>query len=190
MSHRREGGAVADVQGRGQEQEGREARAGTSGLPLGVDFGLSGLLAQEQNKCLDVVLKFTEPPEAHLPTNKWRVYVFDRGNEIAETYNLHDESCYLCGTSTEVADVLLSHPTCEEQHSVLQFRMVEKEGKDHLMVKSVRLYILDLESTHGTYINGERIKPDFYYEILDRDMVQFGKDAREFIFLKEPDGTV
>lgn len=186
MFHQREGGDIEDARARDKER-GRDARASSSGLPPGVDFGLSGLLAQEQNKCFDVVLKFTEPPEAHQPTDKWRLYAFDRGDEIAETYSLHEESCYLCGTSTEVADVLLTHPSCEEQHSVLQFRMVEKEGKDRMMVKSVRLYILDLESTHGTYINGERLKPGFYYEILHRDMVQFGEDGREYIFLNEAD---
>jgi smad nuclear-interacting protein 1 len=44
---------------------------------------------------------------------------------------------------------------------------------------------MDLESTNGTFLNGERIESSRYYEILENDMVKFGHSEREYIFLKE-----
>jgi smad nuclear-interacting protein 1 len=38
------------------------------------DFGLSGKLAAETNRVNGVVLLHVEPPEAAVPTQRWRLY--------------------------------------------------------------------------------------------------------------------
>src|SRR5690242_1220793 len=46
------------------------------------NFELSGKLAAETNTFNGVVLKYYEPPEAKLPTKKWRLYVFKGDQQI------------------------------------------------------------------------------------------------------------
>ncbi len=35
-------------------------------------------------------------------------------------------------------------------------------------VEGVRPYLMDLASTNGTFINGERLEPQRYYELLEQ----------------------
>jgi hypothetical protein len=42
----------------------------------GVNLGVSGALAAETNTFNNVLVKYSEPPEARKPRKKWRLYVF------------------------------------------------------------------------------------------------------------------
>jgi smad nuclear-interacting protein 1 len=44
---------------------------------------------------------------------------------------------------------------------------------------------MDLESTNGTFLNGERIESQRYYELREQDVVKFGLSTREFVLLHE-----
>ena len=54
-----------------------------------------------------------------------------------------------------------------------------------MMVPAVRPYLMDLGATNGTYLNGERIEAQRYYELLEKDMLKFGNSSREYVLLKE-----
>jgi len=49
-----------------------------------------------------------------------------------------------------------------------------------------RPYVIDLEATNGTKLNGEKIDASRYYEIRTEDMIQFGESTREYLFIKDP----
>ena len=49
-----------------------------------------------------------------------------------------------------------------------------------------RPYVLDLEATNGTFLNGKRIEARRYVEIHSEDMVKFGESTREYVFIKDP----
>ena len=51
---------------------------------------------------------------------------------------------------------------------------------------NVRPYVIDLESTNGTILNGEKIDSSRYFEIRTEDMIKFGESSREYIFIKDP----
>lgn len=55
----------------------------------------------------------------------------------------------------------------------------DKRGK-------VRLYVIDLESANGTWLNGEKIDGRRYVEVQSGDMVKFGESAREYVALLPP----
>ena len=57
---------------------------------------------------------------------------------------------------------------------------VANEGK-----LNSRPYIMDLESTNGTYLNGKRIEPSRYYELREGDELRFGYSTRSYILLNE-----
>lgn len=146
------------------------------------NFGLSGaLLQKDQNHSVlykGVLLKFQEPPEARAPNTPWRFYVF-KENELLETLHISRQSAYLIGRNAEICDIHVAHPSCSVQHAVLQYRALPQEnGK--LLCKP---YIMDLESTNGTHLNGVLIEPARYYELRKGDVVKFGASTREYVLL-------
>nr|CAD1837480.1 unnamed protein product [Ananas comosus var. bracteatus] len=140
-------------------------------------FELSGKLAEETNRVRGITLLFTEPPEARKPEIRWR-FMFSRVEKCLM-------SCYLFGRERRIADIPTDHPSCSKQHAVLQYRLVEKEQPDGLMSKQVRPYLMDLDSTNGTFINDSRIEPRRYYELFEKDTVKFGNSSREYVLLHE-----
>ena len=167
------------------------------------NFGLSGALAKDKetgNVYKGVVLKFKEPPEARAPNTQWRFYVFkpkkannpktkksQDDNELVETLHISKQSAYLLGRNGEIADIPLLHPSLSSQHAVLQYRAVpvksEKIGEPPRL--SCQPYIMDLESTNGTFLNGIRIDAARYYQLRRGDVLTFGASTREYVLLTE-----
>ncbi|RYG68969.1 FHA domain-containing protein [archaeon] len=149
------------------------------------DFGLSGALAKDErtgNAVNGIVLKFTEPAEASQPDRKWRFYVY-KDKDVVETLHIHRRSCFLLGRDERVADVPLRHPSCSLQHAVLQYRSVRRTKFSSEMV--VKPYIMDLDSTHGTYLNGQRIEAARYYELREGDLLKFATSSRDYVILHD-----
>lgn len=59
---------------------------------------------------------------------------------------------------------------------MLQYRFVNNR---------VRPYIIDLGSSNGTYLNNQRIDPQKYVELMEKDMLKFGYSSREYVLLHE-----
>ncbi|KAL3682965.1 hypothetical protein R1sor_000987 [Riccia sorocarpa] len=148
-------------------------------------FDYSGKLAAETNKVRGVTLLFTEPPEARKPTTRWRLYVFKDGEPLNDPLYIHRQTCYLFGRERRVADIPTDHPSCSKQHAVIQYRLTEKEEADGMTSNKVRPYLMDLGSTNGTFLNGERLEPQRYYEMFEKDTVKFGNSSREYVLLHE-----
>ncbi|KAG3005742.1 hypothetical protein JG687_00001484 [Phytophthora cactorum] len=150
------------------------------------NFGLTGALAKDQttgNMQNGVVMKFSEPPEARQPTKRYRLYVFKDDKNIA-TLHVHRKSAFLVGRDKAVADILTEHPSCSKQHAVLQYRMFQKETKDGLgFEQEVRPYIMDLNSTNATFLNGHKIEGSRYIELKEKDVLKFGESTREYVLL-------
>eukprot|EP01049_Picozoa_sp_SAG25_P006308 SAG25_NODE_469_length_7669_cov_4.786262_5_plen_256_part_00 len=141
------------------------------------NYGLSGKLAAETNTYKGVVLKFSEPPEARIPTTRWRLYIF-KGNEPLEPLRIYKQSFYLCGRDRQVADIPTDHPSCSKQHAVIQHRQISTEDDMGQTILTIKPYVMDLESTNGTFINESRIEPRRYYELMEKDVVKFGNSTR------------
>jgi smad nuclear-interacting protein 1 len=158
--------------------------AATTAEKQKANFGLSGALAKDSgggggtNIYKGVALKFQEPPEARTPNTLWRFYVF-KGEEQIDTLHVSRQSAYLFGRLEEIADVHLEHPSCSTQHAVLQYRATPNaEGKI-----SCQPYLLDLESTNGSFINGVQIDAARYYQLKKGDVLRFGSSKREYVLL-------
>ncbi len=148
------------------------------------NFGLSGKLTAETNTYNGIVVKYSEPPEARKPKRRWRFYVF-KGEETLPTLYLHRQSAYLLGRERKVADIPVDHPSCSKQQAVLQFRTVSYERPDGTQGRTVRPYIIDLESANGTYVNSKRIESSRYVELFEKDVLKFGFSSREYVLLHE-----
>ena len=163
------------------------------------NFGLSGALARDTdtgNVYKGVVLKFKEPPEARAPNTKWRLYVFKPNQQednkkkedanLIETLHISKQSAYLFGRNKDIADIHILHPSLSGQHAVLQYRAMPVQLQTTSSIKmSCQPYIMDLESTNGTMLNGIKIDPARYYQLKKGDVLSFGASTREYILLTE-----
>jgi len=149
------------------------------------NFGLSGKLAAETNTYKGVEMKYNEPPEARPPSKKWRLYVF-KGDQQIDLLHIHRQSAFMFGRDRVVADIPVDHPSCSKQHAVLQFRSVNETNEATGQVRRVvKPFIIDLESTNGTHLNGDRIPDTRYIELKVRDVLKFGNSTREYVLLHE-----
>ena len=149
------------------------------------DYSVSGALARDLNTVQGVVLKYSEPVEARKPNQKYRLYVF-KGSEQIETLHIHRQSSYLIGRERLVADIPVDHPSCSKQHAVIQYRLVSEKDTSGLEDKRcINPYILDLESSNGTFVNGIQIPSLRFYQLKLGDVIKFGHSTREYIFIKE-----
>jgi len=153
-----------------------------------VNLGLSGALTADQNTYKGVVIKYAEPPEAKIPKKKWRFYPF-KGEELLKIIYLHRQSAYLIGRLAHVCEIPVDHPSCSKQHAALQFRAVKVKKSSGRDVLSVKPYIIDLESSNGTFLNNQKLEPKRYYELRERDVVKFGFSTREYVLLHEKSDT-
>jgi smad nuclear-interacting protein 1 len=148
------------------------------------DFGLSGaLLGDTSGKggtiYKGVVLKFQEPLEARTPNTQWRLYVFKDDKQI-DTLHIAKQSAYLIGRNEDVVDIHVAHPSLSSQHAVIQYRALPNKETGKL---SCQPYLLDLESTNGSFINGVRIDSARYYQLKKGDILKFGASTREYVLL-------
>ncbi|KAA0194004.1 hypothetical protein HAZT_HAZT007144, partial [Hyalella azteca] len=148
------------------------------------NLGLSGKLAEDTNTYKGVVIKYSQPPEARKPKRRWRWYIF-KGDEELPFLPLHRQSAYLIGRERRVVDVPTDHPSCSKQHAVLQYRLVRYTRDDGTVGRTVKPYIIDLDSANGTYVNNRRITTRSYVELMEKDVVKFGYSSREYVLLHE-----
>ncbi|KAG8451506.1 hypothetical protein GDO86_003641 [Hymenochirus boettgeri] len=152
------------------------------------NFELSGALLEDTNTFRGVVIKYSEPPEARIPKKRWRLYPFKNDEALPVMY-IHRQSAYLLGRQRRIADIPIDHPSCSKQHAVLQYRMVEFTRPNSTIGRRVRPYIIDLGSGNGTYLNNQRIEPQRYYELKEKDVLKFGFSSREYVVLHESSDT-
>ncbi|KAL3082446.1 hypothetical protein niasHT_038512 [Heterodera trifolii] len=56
--------------------------------------------------------------------------------------------------------------------------------------QATRPYINDLGSGNGTFLNGDRIEAQRYYELREKDVLRFGFSSREYVLLHEHSAAV
>lgn len=157
------------------------------------NFKPTGALAKAANRVegTKISLKYNEPPDARKPppSQPWRIFVF-KGDDVVDTIEIWQKSCWLLGRAQEVVDYVLEHPSSSGQHAVIQFRYIQKTVEDEFGVKStrgrVKPYVIDLESSNGTELNGNDIEASRYFELRDKDILKFAGSEREYVVMLPP----
>ena len=148
------------------------------------NFALSGKLTSDTNTFNGVVIKYNEPPEAKKPKRKWRLYPF-KGEESLPFIPIHTQSAFLLGRDRKVADIPIDHPSCSSQQAVIQFRAIPFTRDDGSKGKKTRPYIIDLDSSNGTFLNNKRIDSRKYYELMEKDVLKFAFSSRDYVLMHE-----
>lgn len=130
-------------------------------------------VTKPQQYSQDPPFPYVEPPWSGKPEDNYKLEVLKSGT-IIETISLCEQSFYVIGRLPS-CHMSLGHPTISRYHAVLQYRL-EKDNKN-----SKGFYIYDLGSTHGTFWNGNRIKPNVYVRVQGGHMLRFGCSHRKYI---------
>ncbi|KAK0429373.1 hypothetical protein QR680_011347 [Steinernema hermaphroditum] len=128
------------------------------------NFQPSGKLAEDTNMFKGVVIK---------------------GDDQLDVLYIHRQSAYMISREKKLGDILVEHPSCSKQHAVLQYRSIPYVKSDGSKSRRVLPYIIDLGSKNGTFLNGDKIEPQRYYELKENDMLKFGFSSRDFLIMKE-----
>lgn len=166
------------------------------------DFHSSGILEAESNNRSGEPLKHVEPNDSISPVNYWEkinvpldkrpiikaiLYKKDAKEPLKE-YNLDLRSHYIIGRDIPhpeeeqldnegssdgqqpehivIADIGIPDPGCSKEHCVIQFR-----ERDRKLVP----YIMDLNSSNGTTLNGVLIPRARYIELRNEDSILFSE---------------
>lgn len=108
-------------------------------------------------KEISLPLPYREPKWSGLPELKYGFEVLKLGT-IIENIDLSSKSFFVFGRLS-TCDIHMAHPTVSRYHAVLQYR---KQGTEE---SPAGFYIYDLGSTHGTFLNRFKIKPNMYVRI-------------------------
>ncbi|KAF4683632.1 Cyclin-dependent kinases regulatory subunit 2 [Perkinsus olseni] len=150
------------------------------------NFEVSGLLAEEQNSKNGIALMFSQPADAAMPTDAWRLYENRdeaQNGDGDKILHIHRKSCYLFGKDWRLTDcndeaplcfIPIDHPTCSRQHAVIQFRLVGDVTKP---------YLLDLGGKNGTFVNEKRVPAAKYYELREGDLIKFAHSSKSYVLL-------
>ncbi|SCV05509.1 LANO_0H09054g1_1 [Lachancea nothofagi CBS 11611] len=166
-------------------------------LPI---FEPSGLLALDSHSKEGIQLQHVEPHDSVSPTafyvknsvplrkqTHFQAIVYDDSDEAyAAKFDLLDRSNYLVGRkltfddkleeenddSREIvlAQIPIPEETCSKQHCVIQFR--NREGR-------LKPYVIDLDSSNGTLLNGVALPRARYVELKNEDVLRFSTNESE-----------
>ena len=122
-------------------------------------------------------LLYSPPDWSTPPLNKF--YLEVREAEILhKKISINKSGHYLIGR-LPVSDIIIDDVTCSRQHAVIQFRPGDPNPITNERTDEV--YIFDLGSTSGTYVNGTPLQPNAYYPLFTGDYIQFGQYPSVFI---------
>lgn len=90
-------------------------------------------------------------------------------------------STYLVIGRADTADVVSAHASISRFHAVLQF------GTPPGSNTGAPVYLWDLGSTHGTFVNKKRVPARAYVPVLDGFHIRFGASTRSYVLCCEDD---
>jgi len=108
------------------------------------------------------------------PDKKYRLTVLKEGI-VRDTIDLSGRDTLTFGRHPNACDVHIEHPSSSRYHAVLQYCVEEKD------IRKVGYYLYDLGSTHGSYVNKDRMRAKVYARVRVGYQIKFGGSSRRYI---------
>ncbi|XP_017483074.1 PREDICTED: kanadaptin [Rhagoletis zephyria] len=136
--------------------------------------------------CPYKVPPWSQPPPGSI---NYKFEILKSGQIIDEIKNLQTKAVWKFGRLAPPAnDLELAHPTISRFHAILQYRpgkrstQTGEENSDKPTDDPPEgWYIYDLNSTHGTFLNKQRIPPQVFIRIRVGHMLRLGASTRSYI---------
>ncbi|KAJ8346108.1 hypothetical protein SKAU_G00303010 [Synaphobranchus kaupii] len=122
-------------------------------------------------------LSYSEPPWGGISEIPYSFEILKNG-AIVDTIPLTQKSYFVIGR-LPVCDVSLEHPSISRYHTVLQYRQFS--GEEGVTGEEAGFYAFDMGSTHGTFVNKNKIPPKTYTRLRVGHVLKFGGSTRLFI---------
>ena len=128
---------------------------------------------------------------------------------VAGVLRFRAQSTYVIGRNGGVVDIVLDHPSSSRKHAALVHGPKGYVGLEQLIVESFvsimvsslddssvvflracSVLLLDLGSSHGTFLNGEKLSP-FDYQLINpgQDTIIFGASSKVYSFRRQDEGS-
>ncbi|XP_030556313.1 kanadaptin [Drosophila novamexicana] len=129
--------------------------------------------------CPYKVPKWSQAPPAE---QDYRFEVLKSGQIIDEVKDLQQQAIWTFGRLPD-NDVAMAHPTISRYHAVLQYKPKAGQEEDDSSKpdQPEGWYIYDLGSTHGTFLNKQRVPPRVFIRIRVGHMLKLGSSTRVYI---------
>lgn len=96
-------------------------------------------------------------------------------DKLIQKLMIDEKKCYLFGRNPELNDFCIDHASCSRVHAALVYHK-------HLN----RTFLVDLGSTHGTYIGSIRLEPHKPTQLPVDSKFHFGASTRIYILRERP----
>ncbi|XP_076463473.1 kanadaptin-like [Babylonia areolata] len=129
----------------------------------------------ETLKQTQVSIPYKEPIWGGVPPESEK-YSFDvlKNGTVIDSVELGQKPWLVFGRLPS-CDVCMEHPSLSRHHAVVQYRETAEDGNE------CGWYLYDLDSTHGTWVNKEKIKPKVYRRLHVGHVLKFGGSSRLYI---------
>lgn len=140
-----------------------------SDTKVSVSKPVSKLSPAEQLQQSRIAIPYKEPSWGGVCEEDYKFEVLKNGT-IIDTIKL-DKSFFVFGRLPS-CDVPMEHPSLSRHHAVVQFCRIQTNDQEK------GWYLYDLDSTHGTWINKNKVYPKKYYRIRVGHVLKFGGSTR------------
>ena len=111
----------------------------------------------------------------------WILEILDNENlEVTKRYflnNVKNSNLIIrIGRSVENDIIFSSDRSISRKHSEISFKKEEEEGQQQEQIKEEKVYLKDLKSTIGTFLNGEKIQSNQEITLCSGDLIKFGNE--------------
>ncbi|CDW52095.1 FHA and dsrm domain containing protein [Trichuris trichiura] len=143
---------------------------------LPTDEGLASV--SEASECkispsAEIEVPYCVPAWSGVSTDEHYGFEVLKNGCIISKLSLMNASHLIFGRANNV-DVHLEHPTISRHHAACQYRAL---GEPY----DIGWYIFDIGSTHGTFVNKEKIPPYMYVRLKVGYVIRFGNSSRLYI---------
>ncbi|XP_026754346.1 kanadaptin [Galleria mellonella] len=129
-------------------------------------------------KEMSTVIPYKEPKWSGLcPDGSDYALEVLKSGVIVEKIELTKKAYYVFGRLAN-CDIVMANPTISRHHAVLQYKAFAEDGEP-----PSGWYLYDLGSTHGTFLNKDRLKPSHYTRVRVGHQIKFGNSTRSYIVL-------
>uniref|UniRef100_K3W6F9 FHA domain-containing protein n=1 Tax=Globisporangium ultimum (strain ATCC 200006 / CBS 805.95 / DAOM BR144) TaxID=431595 RepID=K3W6F9_GLOUD len=94
-----------------------------------------------------------------------------KNHEFLTTHTVYQKGMYLIGRNAAICDIVLSHCSISRLHAGI---MHHEDGTS--------VYLVDLGSAHGTFLDGVRLKPCQPTLMLHGSQLKFGASSRSYTY--------
>ncbi|XP_013144877.1 PREDICTED: nuclear inhibitor of protein phosphatase 1 [Papilio polytes] len=101
-----------------------------------------------------------------------------KGDKLIQKLMLDEKKCYLFGRNPQMNDFCIDHASCSRVHAAFVYH------KD-----LNRAFLVDLGSTHGTYIGKMRLEANKPTQLPIDSTFHFGASTRNYIIRERPTGN-